>query len=348
VSYAADEDDESALLNDSPLGMTVLLNNTRKHRVKFNGDGEGLNDGTVDSFTAELSQLSVLDEASELGVTAAGSGTGVVAAEPAVSVMLLQEIERVMTRFCRHFVQAAPVVIHNAGAAPSATESGMGVRDELFASFGLGPDQWAQINLGNTLNGQQASVFTTVTLSLNRVLPDEGSAALDLAQCGAYSVLQRSVCAAHLFQYLCFHGSTGKAGRDMCANAATLIGKICQSIAFHTAKNPTSSEKNRDSTSEQHLLWCLCELFCLPAPPLYPAPVAALPEVPHGSAYLEHLSVRLDPRQQELRQRVYLDLHMHCFRSLQVRCVHTCVLFISTLQRNCAQASNQFAPLKNE
>jgi hypothetical protein len=310
AGFGAD-DAESAIFGDSVADpVSVLLNNAPGHRVKFDPRSE-LNDNTVDSFTAELSKLSVNNV-----VQTAHSSERAIDVSPQLSpatksrYFSLTEIERIVSRFCAQFVQPAPFVPHGDS---KPVEAGMGARDELFASFGQGADHWTHANLSNCLSGQQASLFETLNLDSSMVGPDSALGPV-LAQVDA--LLGESVFAGHVFQFLCAYGGAhspskgeptshaAKSSRSMCANAALTLHKMCRSLnkLLHASLG-TSAQASQ--------LQSLSELFCLP----HSSDEHAVPTEDHQHS---HLCALTDPLQRHLRGRIYFDLYLHCFRSMQV------------------------------
>jgi hypothetical protein len=310
ADFCAD-DAESAIFGDSVADpVSVLLNNAPGHRVKFDPRSE-LNDNTMDSFTAELSKLSV----NYVAQTAHSSErvTDVAPQLPPATqnrYFSLTEIERIVSRFCAQFVQPAPFVPHGDS---NSVEAGMGARDELFASFGQGAYQWTHANLSNCLSGQQASFFETLSLDSSMVGADSALGPV-LAQVEA--LLEESVFAGHVFQFLCAYGGahsasssgrtshTATSPRSVCVNAVLTLHKMCCSLnkLLH-ASSGTSAQSSQ--------LQALSELFCL-------SRSRDVHAVQGEDNQHSHLCALTDPLQRHLRGRIYIDLYLHCFRGMQV------------------------------
>ena len=303
--------------------LQVLLNNTsaHRHRVKFGPLEEPLSPSVsasvcqesepVDSFTVELAKLSTADSTVLGKPCGERVNTEVFDTEELFS---LSEIEQILTRFCAHFVQSAPFIPHaSAAAADGKGTAGVGIRDELYAVFGQGPDQYAHSNLDSMLSGQQARLF-----------PACGGS------CG-------EVFAQHLLQYLSVVGASARAaGRDqrVGAFAVRTLQRLRQSVIhlLELAEPYTASPLTADSVAlpppdahsqqrsqQRALLACLQQLLGLPSAGTAASSVlldsAVATERDHS--YLAHMSVA-EPRQRALRERVYFDLHLHCFRAMQV------------------------------
>ena len=303
--------------------LQVLLNNTsaHRHRVKFGPLEEPLSPSVsasvcqesepTDSFTVELAKLSTADS-TVLGKPCSDRvNTEFFDMEELFS---LSEIEQILTRFCAHFVQSAPFIPHaSASAADGKGTAGVGIRDELYAVFGQGPDQYVHSSLDSILNGQQARLF-----------PACGGS------CG-------EVFAQHLLQYLSMVGASARAtGRDqqVGAFAVRTLQRLRQSVVHlleqtepYTASPPTADSvalpppdaHSQQRSQQRALLACLQQLLGLAFAGTAASSVllgsAVATEGDHS--YLAHMSIA-EPRQRALRERVYFDLHLHCFRAMQV------------------------------
>lgn len=141
----------NSLFEQSFGDMEILLNNTRRshfHRSSM-----------LDGVTAENS---VDSPSQSITLPAAGvhsSSQPVQSGQPRRRQWSVADIEALVVRFCRSFTQSSPTPLHNHSVDGSNPLAGMNTRDELFAAFGQGPDQWKYHSLTVELTGQHAPLL---------------------------------------------------------------------------------------------------------------------------------------------------------------------------------------------